>query len=105
MLYKLDSAKKAKKEIYDKCDLQIEKFSPQREGLDYYAHTFYLKEKKVLFRIAKKTPVKPGWFVSIWKRGVDNIIAPYTDLDSIDFIVVIILNGDNIGEFIFPKKP
>jgi len=56
MLYKLDSAKKAKKEIYDKCDLQIEKFSPQREGLDYYAHTFYLKEKKVLFRIAKKLP-------------------------------------------------
>ncbi|MCP5369402.1 MAG: MepB family protein [Rickettsiaceae bacterium] len=47
-----------------------------------------IKGKKGLFRIAKKTPTKSGYFVTIWKRGADSIIAPYEEADAIDFVVV-----------------
>ena len=59
--------------------------------------------KKGLFRIAKKTPTKVGWFVTIWKRGTDSIIAPYESSDAIDFVVVAVLDGNHVGEFIPPK--
>lgn len=89
--------------MYAKCNLEIENFSPEDESLDYFAHTFTIKDKKGLFRIAKKTPTKSGWFVTIWKRGADNIIAPYEESDPIDFVVIAVSNGHNVGEFIFPK--
>jgi hypothetical protein len=103
MLKTLEIVKNAQGNIYPKCGLKLEKFSPEDESLEYYAHTFTLQDKNGLFRIAKKTPTKTGWFVTIWKRGSDNIIAPYNESDSIDFVVIAVFNDDNVGEFIFPK--
>ena len=100
----LDKVKNAQDIIYDKCDLRFENFSPEDESSEYYAHTFTINDKKGLFRIAKKTPTKAGWFVTIWKRGSDNIIAPYEEYDSIDFVIIAVSDGDRVGEFIFPKK-
>jgi hypothetical protein len=40
--------------------------------------------------------------VTIWKRGTDNIIAPYSEPDSIDFVVIAVSDGNNLGEFVFP---
>lgn len=57
-----------------------------------------------LFRIAKKTPTKTGWFVTIYKRRSDNNIAPYDIADRIDFVVIAVCDNNNIGEFIFPKS-
>ena len=93
----------AKENIYTKSTIKYEDFSPEHESLDYYAHTFVIKGKKGLFRIAKKTPTKSGWFVTIWKRCSDNIIAPYDEHDNIDFVVIGISDSENVGEFIFPK--
>ena len=62
-----------------------------------------IKGKKGLFRIAKKTPAKTGSFVTIWKRGTDSIIAPYEASDAIEFVVIAVSDGNNIGEFILPK--
>ena len=103
MLKTLEIVKNARDNIYAKCGLKFENFSPEDESSDYYAHTFTIKDKKGLFRIAKKTPTKSGYFVTIWKRGPDNIIAPYDESDSIDFVVIAVSNGNNVGEFIFPK--
>lgn len=103
MLKALEIVKNAQDNIYAKCGLKFENFSPEDESSEYYAHTFTIKDKKGLFRIAKKTPTKSGWFVTIWKRGSDNIIAPYDESDSIDFVVIAVSDGNNLGEFVFPK--
>jgi hypothetical protein len=81
----------------------LKSFLQKDESSEYYAHTFTFEDKTCLFRIAKKTPTKSGWFVTIWKRGSDNIIAPYDESDSIDFVVIAVSDGNNVGEFIFPK--
>lgn len=100
----LEIVKNAQGNMYAKCNLTIEGFFPEDESSEYYAHTFYLKDKKGLFRIAKKTPSKSGFFVTIWKRGADNTIAPYDVSDGINFVVIFVYDGKNVGEFIFPKN-
>jgi len=103
MLKTLEIVKNAQDNMYTKCGLKFENFSPEDESSEYYAHTFTIKGKKGLFRIAKKTPTKSGYFVTIWKRGADSIIAPYEEADAIDFVVVAVSDGNRVGEFIFPK--
>lgn len=99
----LDTVKNTQSNIYDKCGLKIKNFSLEKESLEYFAHSFSILDKKCLFRIAKKTPTKTGSFVTLWKRGSDNIIAPYDESDKIDFVVIAVAEENNIGEFIFPK--
>lgn len=103
MLKTLEIVKNAQVNMYAKCGLKFENFSPEDESSEYYAHTFTIKGKNGLFRIAKKTPTKSGYFVTIWKRGADSIIAPYEEADAIDFVVVAVSDGNRVGEFIFPK--
>lgn len=100
----IDSVKNALDSIYAKCNLHFENFSPEDESSAYYAHTFTIKGKQGLFRIAKKTPTKSGSFVTIWKRGPDGIILPYESSDAIDFTVIAVSNENDIGVFIFPKS-
>ncbi len=104
MLGTLEIVKKIQDTMYTKCGLKIVNFSPGAENSEYYAHAFTLYNKNSLFRIAKKTPAKIGWFVTIWKRGTDNIIAPYGEFDAVDFVVIAVSDGQNIGDFIFPKS-
>lgn len=47
--------------MYAKWGLKFKNFSPENESSEYYAHTFTIKDKKGLLRIAKK-PDKI-WFV------------------------------------------
>jgi len=103
MLNSVEIVKNAQDNMYAKCGLKFENFSPEDESSEYYAHTFTMKDKQGLFRIAKKNPLKSGSFVTIWKRDSGNITAPYEASDPIDFVVIVVCNGNNIGEFIFPK--
>ncbi|RUP36165.1 MAG: hypothetical protein EKK63_18210 [Acinetobacter sp.] len=103
MLETLETVKNVQSNMYAKYGLKIENFFPEEESSEYHAHTFTLKNKNGLFRIAKKTPAKTGWFVTIWKRGADNIIVPYDRTDAIDFVVIAVSDNKNVGEFIFPK--
>ena len=100
----LEAIRKIQSKLYSECDIEIDNFKSEEESDEYFAHTFDVKDKKALFRIAKKTPTKTGWFVTIWKRESDNIIAPYDASDSIDFVVIAVSDNGNIGEFIFPKS-
>lgn len=86
-----------------KAGLKIKNFAPEKESSEYHAHTFTIHNKHILFRIAKKTPTKTGWFVTIWKRNDENSIAPYDETDTIDFVVIAVSNNNQIGEFIFTK--
>ena len=89
--------------MYAKCILISVDFSPEEEYSEYYAHTFTLEDKKCLFRIAKKKPTKSGWYVTIWKRGADNIIASYGESNAIDFAVIAASENHSVREFILPK--
>ena len=89
--------------MYAKCGLKFNSFLPEKESLEYCAHTCVLENKNILFRVAKKTPTKTGWFVTIWKRNTANIIAPYDESDPIDFVIIAVLDNNCVGEFIFPK--
>lgn len=104
MLKILDVVKSLQNVIEAKSGLKFESFKSENESSEYYAHTFTLKGKKGLFRIAKKTPTKSGWFVTVWKRGVDRIVAPYAESDAIDFFVIALVDGDNVGQFIFSRR-
>jgi hypothetical protein len=99
----LEIVKNVKSNMYAKYGLKIENFLPEEESSEYHGHTFTLKNKNGLFRIAKKTPTKTGWFVTIWKRDADNIIVPYDRIDAIDFVVIAVSDNNNVGEFIFSK--
>jgi len=103
MLEIVEIVKNAQDNRYAQCGLKFENFSPEDESSEYYAHTFTIKGKQGLFRIAKKTPKKSGAFVTIWKRDSHNMTAPYEASDPIDFVVIVVCDGNNIGEFIFPK--
>ena len=93
ILGKLEIVKKMQHTMYAKCGLKIVNFSPEAESSEYYAHTFTLYDKNGLFRIAKKTPTKPGCFVTIWKRGTDNIIAPYHEFDAVTLLSLLSLTA------------
>jgi len=103
MINILSIVQDAQNNLYDTCDLKIKDFNSELESLEYYAHVYYVKSKSVRFRIAKKTPKKVGWFVTLWKR-VGETIAPYDASDSIDIVASTILDRKKIGQFIFPKE-
>ena len=41
--------------------------------------------------------------MTIWKRNQDGVTEPFHIQDDFDFIVITAKNGDNFGQFIFPK--
>jgi len=100
----LEILESIKSQIYTQYGLKIENFLPEKESIEYHSHTFTLGSKNGLFKIAKKTPTKTGYFVTIWKRGPDHIITPYHKDDLIDFVVIAVSDFPHLGVFIFPKE-
>lgn len=89
--------------LYKACNFKLTHFLAEHESSEYFAHSYNLDENKIRFRIAKKTPTKTGWFVTLWKRNAEGITAPYDKSDPIDFFIINIVS-DKIGQFIFPKS-
>ncbi len=71
---------------------------------DYYAHYIEIQKHKVIFRVAKTTPTKPGLFVAIWKKNEQGKNEPYDHLDSFDNMVIYAEQNQQKGVFVFPKK-
>ena len=90
--------------VYDKCGLDLGELTIEDESQEYGACTFRLNDLKIKFRISKITPTKTGQFVTIWKRNKEGVTQPFDLTDEIDFIVISSQNGDNFGQFIFPKS-
>ena len=89
--------------IYNECNFKFNDFTKDKDNKEYYAHNATLEDKKVIFRLAKKTPIKIGWFAALWTRRSDKTISPYTQSDPVDFIIIAIKDGNNYGHFMFPK--
>lgn len=89
--------------IYDVCGLKLKNLKLNSESLDYAACSFQLNDKNIVYRASKITPKKTGQFVAIWKRNQAGITQPYSISDKHDFIVITCRDGNNLGQFVFPK--
>ena len=93
-----------KKLVYDKFNFDLVGLNIEDESQEYGACSYKINGKAVQFRVSKITPKKVGQFVTIWKRNEQGITQPFKETDQIDFIVISSRNGDNFGQFIFPKS-
>lgn len=93
-----------KKEVYDRCGLQISNFRTEEESQEYGACQFELGALKIISRNAKVTPKKIGQFVTFWKRSVAGPIEPFNATDPFDLYVVNVTTEHAVGQFVFPKS-
>ena len=60
--------------------------------------------KIVRSRLAKKTPKKDGYFVAFWEKDSQNVNHPFSELDSIEVLAILINDEDERGIFLIPKE-
>jgi hypothetical protein len=63
----------------------------------------YIDIIDIKFRVAKVTPVKVGYFVTLWKYK-DGHTTPYDFDDSFDLYIICIEDGDLLGQFVFSRE-
>ncbi|RYY32229.1 MAG: hypothetical protein EOP46_19460, partial [Sphingobacteriaceae bacterium] len=95
---------KTKALLYDKQGLVVENLQTEKESSEYGACTFTLNGQRIIFRVAKVTPKKPGLFVAIWKRADNGSTKAYDFADDFDLMVISVTIGDNFGQFVFTKS-
>lgn len=79
-------------------NLQEENQNKEYEGL-----TFNIAQHTFRSRLAKKTPKKKGYFVVFWEKDKDNKNQPYAFDEMSEKLIVSIIDGQLIGQFVFPK--
>ena len=100
----LNLIKKSLAFIFKSDEATIENIEQEAECKEYNGYNFIVQNKKIYFRTGKITPTKPGCFVTLWKRNINNITEPYSHLDQIDYLVVYISEKNHHGFFIFSKE-
>lgn len=90
--------------IYRPCKLTSTLPVPEPESTEYAASSFILDGLKVQYRSAKITPAKTGQFVTLWNRSSAGPIQPYDISDPVDLFIISTRDGQNFGQFIFPKS-
>lgn len=90
--------------VYNACGFKAVDFIAEAESEEYHAHYYTLENKRVRFRVSKRTPTKTGQFVTVWKRMPNGVIGPYDESDDVDFFVISLMHENQIGQFIFPKS-
>lgn len=90
--------------VYESCGLACTQYTKAVESKEYCASFFYLNEYAVQYRESRITPTKIGQFVTLWKRNQVGVTAPYDSSDTVDFFIITSQSGQQLGQFIFPKK-
>lgn len=90
--------------FYEQAKIILNQFKTQHESSEYYGHTASLDGNPVLYRVAKRTPTKTGFFVTLWKRDGFDKTVPYDSEDDFCFVIISTCFGEHFGQFIFPKK-
>lgn len=83
--------------------LEITNVITHKESELYSGASFFINDRKIIFRKSKITPKKQGQFVTFWKRSEIGPIEPYHESDDFDFFLINCCTGYNKGLFIFPK--
>ncbi|KRM96271.1 hypothetical protein FC19_GL000551 [Liquorilactobacillus aquaticus DSM 21051] len=80
-------------------NIELETFNQK-----YEAFNFNLEGLSFKSRLAKKTPLKHGYFVTFWQKNNINNNEPFNQQNTKDKLVITVLDGLRSGQFIFPKK-
>ncbi|EMJ95140.1 MepB family protein [Leptospira alstonii] len=89
--------------VLDPYNVQIENLILEKESSEYGACNFELKNRKIIFRVAKITPTKVGQFVTLWKRDDEGPIRPFDMQDAADSFIIVVYDQNRSGQFIFSK--
>jgi hypothetical protein len=89
--------------VYNPCRFDCSRPLLEAQNAEYGAYVFNLNGLPIRFRVARITPTKVGQFVTLWERIGNGPIQPYDVLDPVDLFVISIREGNNFGQFIFPK--
>jgi hypothetical protein len=92
-----------KDHVYNPCRFDCSQPLIETQNAEYGSYIFNLNALSIRFRAAKITPTKVGQFVTLWERIGNGPIQPYDISDPADFFVISTRNGNNFGQFIFPK--
>lgn len=95
---------RAKALAYDPAGFACSRPAPEAESADYGACGFTLDGLSVRFRVARTTPTKAGQFVTVWKRSLGGPIQPFDAADPVDLFVISTCDGENFGQFVFPRE-
>ena len=90
--------------VYNKCSFDLTNWKQYLESSEYDACSFALNGKSIQYRLSKITPKKTGQFVTVWKRNKEGKTEPFDISDNLDFIIITVKSGDNLGQFIFSKS-
>jgi hypothetical protein len=90
--------------VYNPCRFDSTPPQLEAQNAEYGAYVFNLNGLSIRFRVAKITPTKVGQFVTLWERIADGPIQPFDVLDEVDLFVISTREGNNFGQFIFPKS-
>lgn len=91
----------AKKLNFDLTYIEAKK---EKESQDYDALSFELNHNHYLYRRAKRTPKKVGYFVTTWKRVGTGPILPFEFKDPFDFFLIAVSDQNDLGYFLFSKE-
>ncbi len=92
------------KDVYHPSGMMIMNVFVEQESKDYGACRLELDNRKVVFRVAKTTPVKVGQFVTVWQRPhLGDSYVPFNSKDGVEFLVVSVSDTTHRGQFVFDK--
>lgn len=85
-------------------ELDVKDLTEEKYNQDYEALTFSFKEETYQSRLAKKTPTKAGYFVACWTKDENNCKQPYSKEAFADYLMIIVIDEELSGYFLFPRE-
>ncbi|MCE5072470.1 MepB family protein [Staphylococcus aureus] len=82
----------------------VKDLTEEKYNQDYEALTFSFKEETYQSRLAKKTPTKAGYFVTCWTKDENNCNQPYSKEAFTDYLMIIVIDEELSGYFLFPRE-
>ncbi|HHJ5073275.1 TPA: MepB family protein [Staphylococcus aureus] len=83
---------------------EVKDLTEEKYNQDYEALTFSFKEETYQSRLAKKTPTKAGYFVTCWTKDENNCNQPYSKEAFVDYLMIIVIDEELSGYFLFPRE-
>lgn len=83
---------------------EVKDLTEEKYNQDYEALTFSFKEETYQSRLAKKTPIKAGYFVTCWTKDENNCNQPYLKEVFADYLMIIVIDEALSGYFLFPRE-
>ncbi|HDP4221945.1 TPA: MepB family protein [Staphylococcus aureus] len=83
---------------------EVKDLTEEKYNQDYEALTFSFKEETYQSRLAKKTPTKAGYFVTCWTKDENNCNQPYSKEALADYLMIIVIDEELSGYFLFPRE-